>query len=65
MKYYEYDIDYDPKNGSQGVVAVKEKMDDRELLRHLQDKGEVEQFEPRDFECSEITKKEYEKEMNQ
>lgn len=64
MKYYEYDINYDSKNGSMGWVAIDvdgdEPLTDSEVLEHLQDMGEVEPFEPRDFDCDEITKEEYE-----
>ena len=63
MKYYEYDIDYDPKNGSQGWVEVPKKMSKKVLLKHLQNEGEVEPFNPRWFECSEITQTEYEENM--
>ena len=63
MKYYEYDINYDAKNGSMGVVAVPKKMKSADLLIHLQKIGEVEPVSPRDFDCDEITKKEYEEEV--
>lgn len=59
-KYYEYEINYDSKNGEMDCVTVPHKMSEGELLTHLQDEGLVESFEPRDFEATEITKKEYE-----
>ena len=60
MKYYEYEIKYDSKNGGMGGVAVKSKMTGDKLLRHLQKTGGVESFKPRDFEATEITKEEFE-----
>jgi len=62
MTYYEYEIDYNPKNGSCGVVAVAKKMTNRQLLRHLQVKSVVEHFKPRSFDRWEITKNDYDKE---
>jgi hypothetical protein len=65
MKYYSYTIDYDPKNGSFGVIAIptKKKLNSREVLKVLQDAGEVEPFEPRDFSCVAISKEEYDEEV--
>ena len=62
MKYYEYEINYNSKNGEMGAVAVKSKMTEEKLLRHLQKTSKVESFKPRDFEATEITQTEY-KEM--
>jgi hypothetical protein len=65
MKYYSYDINYDEKNGSMGVVMIdtNRKQSRKAVLKHLQDEGEVEEFNPRDFDCEEITQEEYEEEM--
>ena len=60
MKYYEYEINYDSKNGGMDCVAVDKKMSEKQLLKHLQNTGEVESFKPRDFEATEITKEEFE-----
>jgi len=62
MKYYSYEINYNTKNGSMGAVEVEKKMSKKNLLKHLQEINEVEEFKPRDFDCYEITPKEY-KEM--
>lgn len=60
MKYYEVEINYNEKHGSLLPVAVPKKMSNKALLKHLQKTGEVEPFQPRDFDAYEMTKEEYE-----
>jgi len=60
MIYYEYQINYSSKDGGMNCVAVHKKMNEKQLLKHLQNTDEVESFKPRDFEATEITKEEFE-----
>ncbi len=64
MKYYEYSIDYDPKNGTLGVVAIDtdKELNEIDVVNYLFHNDEIETRSPNDFDFWEITKEEFEKE---